>query len=206
METPLARLIVLKELTIPFFFEAERDDLLQIFQRLVKRFPLRVASFERRTLHNIHPILITLYEYRKLFLCHRRRVYHRAPSHAISVRMLHWTHMIDIPLHERTCVPCEGGTPPLSRERVEISLRDVPGWELHNGPPTSIARTVRCHDFSEACALFMRVALLCEAEGHHADIRVFGWRNIEFVLSTHAVGGLSDNDFIVAAKINALLA
>ena len=109
------------------------------------------------------------------------------------------------PLHKRKCVPCEGGTPPLARERVGELLHEVPGWEPREGPPMAIARTVQCKNFKEACALFMQVALLCEGEGHHADIRVFGWRNIEFVLSTHAIGGLSDNDFIVAAKINRLI-
>lgn len=106
--------------------------------------------------------------------------------------------------HERRCVPCEGGVPPLSRERVEELLREVPGWELRTGPPMAIARTIRCRNFKAACARFMEVALLCEEEGHHADIRVFGWRNIEFVLSTHAIDGLSENDFIVATNINRL--
>ena len=95
--------------------------------------------------------------------------------------------------------------PPLPRERVDELLREVPEWEFREGTPVAIARTVKCKNFKDACALFMKVALLCEEEGHHADIRVFGWRNIEFVLSTHAVGGLSENDFIVAAKIDRLL-
>lgn len=107
-------------------------------------------------------------------------------------------------LTKQQCVPCEGGTPPLTRERVEALLRDVPGWELREGPPMAIARTEKCKNFKDACARFMQVALLCEEEGHHADIRIFGWRNIEFILSTHAIGGLSENDFIVAAKINDL--
>lgn len=114
-------------------------------------------------------------------------------------------YMADVPLHERTCVPCKGGTPPLTREHAEGFLRDVPDWEITAGPPMAIRRTLRCKNFSEACALFIRVALLCEADGHHADIRVFGWRNIEFVLSTHAIDGLSENDFVIAAKINRLL-
>lgn len=108
-------------------------------------------------------------------------------------------------LYEKQCVPCEGGTPPLAEARVRELLAEVPKWELLPGPTTTIRRTIQCKNFKVACALFMQVALLCEEEGHHADIRVFGWRNIEFVLSTHAVGGLSDNDFIVAAKISRLL-
>ncbi|MDO8598652.1 MAG: 4a-hydroxytetrahydrobiopterin dehydratase [bacterium] len=107
-------------------------------------------------------------------------------------------------LTKQKCVSCEGGTSPLARERVDALLREVPEWELRDGSPMVIARTLQCKNFKDACALFMRVALLCEEEGHHADIRVFGWRNIEFVLSTHAIGGLSDNDFIVAAKIDHL--
>lgn len=113
---------------------------------------------------------------------------------------------MDEPLHKRTCAPCGGDTPPMPRERVDVLLREVPEWELREGPPMAIARTSRCRDFKEACALFLQVALLCEEEGHHADIRVFGWKNIEFVLSTHAIGGLSDNDFIVAAKIDRRIA
>lgn len=124
---------------------------------------------------------------------------------------------MDQQLHKRKCVPCEGGTPPLIIERMRALLAEVPGWELREGlsvrspngakeeSPMAIARTVQCKNFKAACALFMQVALACEEEGHHADIRVFGWRNIEFVLSTHAVGGLSENDFIMAAKINRLL-
>ncbi|MBI4434814.1 4a-hydroxytetrahydrobiopterin dehydratase [Candidatus Uhrbacteria bacterium] len=109
------------------------------------------------------------------------------------------------PLHKQKCVPCEGGTPPLARERVAALLREIPEWALRDGAPMVIARTVKCKNFKDACALFMRVALLCEEEGHHADIRVFGWRNIEFVLSTHSIGGLSENDFIMASKISRLI-
>lgn len=112
---------------------------------------------------------------------------------------------MDQQLHKRNCVPCEGGTPSLAETRVRELLAEVSGWELREGPPLAIARTIQCKHFKAACAVFMQVALLCEEEGHHADIRVFGWRNIELVLSTHAVGGLSDNDFILAAKINWLL-
>lgn len=112
---------------------------------------------------------------------------------------------MDQQLHKRKCVPCEGGTPPLAESRVHELLAEVPGWELTLGTPQAIRRAVQCKNFKQACALFMQVALLCEEDGHHADIRVFGWRNIEFTLSTHAIGGLSDNDFVIAAKINQLL-
>ncbi|MDO8425088.1 MAG: 4a-hydroxytetrahydrobiopterin dehydratase [bacterium] len=106
------------------------------------------------------------------------------------------------PFHQRHCVPCEGGTPPIAKDRARELLRDVPGWELTD---STIWRTIACKDFKHACAIFMTVALLCEEEGHHADIRVFGYKHIEFTLSTHAIGGLSENDFIVAAKINTLI-
>lgn len=109
------------------------------------------------------------------------------------------------PLAKTHCVPCEHGTPPLTRERVVALLAQVPDWELRNGPPMSIARTIACKNFKDACAQFLQVALLCEEEGHHTDFHLTNWKHLDLVLTTHAIGGLSENDFIMAANINALL-
>jgi 4a-hydroxytetrahydrobiopterin dehydratase len=102
-------------------------------------------------------------------------------------------------LASRRCVPCEGGTPPLDEKRMTELMPQIPLWELEHG---KLTRTLQCIDFKDACAAFMKVALVCEEAGHHADIHLTGWRNIAFSLSTHAIQGLSENDFIVAAKIN----
>lgn len=107
------------------------------------------------------------------------------------------------PLTARHCVPCEGGVPPLSREEAERLVAEVPGWSL---PPDgkSIERAWRRKDFRAAFAFAQRVGELAEAEGHHPDLHLTGCRNLRVALTTHAIGGLSDNDFILAAKINQL--
>lgn len=101
----------------------------------------------------------------------------------------------------KTCVPCEGGVPPLSRTDAEIYLKEVPGWELASDGK-SISRTLKFKNFKEAMACVNKVAELAESEGHHPDINLFGWNQLTLTLATHATGGLSENDFIVAAKIN----
>lgn len=107
-------------------------------------------------------------------------------------------------LHTKKCIPCEAGTPPLSREDAEKYLGEVSGWTLA-GDGTKISREFTFKDFKEAMQFVNAVADIAESEGHHPDIYVF-WNRVRLELSTHAIGGLSENDFIVAAKVNALLA
>ena len=109
-------------------------------------------------------------------------------------------------LAERRCVPCEGGTPPLTREAAERLLPEVPGWtlvELEDGR-LALRRTLKFKDFKGAWAFFDRVAELAEREGHHPDFLI-RWNRVTLTLTTHAIRGLSENDFILAAKVNALL-
>ena len=112
--------------------------------------------------------------------------------------------MADRPLTQRKCVPCEGGVPALPASAAQVLLRDVRGWELLDG--TRIRKTVKCQDFLAAVALIQRIAPIAEAEDHHPDLHLTGYRTLAVELSTHAVGGLTENDFILAAKIDALLA
>lgn len=105
-------------------------------------------------------------------------------------------------LQDKKCVPCEGGTPPLARERVEELLRETPEWGV-DGAYKEISRVFKLKDFKEAMMFVNRVADVAEAEGHHPDIAI-NWNKVSLSLSTHSIGGLSENDFIVAAKINAL--
>jgi 4a-hydroxytetrahydrobiopterin dehydratase len=79
----------------------------------------------------------------------------------------------------------------------------VPGWELRDG--TSIRRRFRFRDFREAMAFVNRVAELAEAEGHHPDISI-SYARVRIDLTTHVIHALSDNDFIMAAKIDGLVA
>ncbi len=105
-------------------------------------------------------------------------------------------------LAKKKCVPCEGGMPPLSREVVERYLAEVPEWSLRPDGLV-IERTFVCKDFGDAMGFANRVAKLAEEEGHHPDISV-SWDKVKLSLSTHAIGGLSENDYILAAKIDSL--
>ena len=101
------------------------------------------------------------------------------------------------------CVPCEGGVPKLSREQAEARIGVVEGWTLSEDAD-GIEKRYDTGDFVTALAFVNRVGLLAEADGHHPDLHLTGYRHAEVVLSTHAIGGLSENDFILAAKIDAL--
>ena len=97
------------------------------------------------------------------------------------------------------CVPCEGGVPPLGADDVRRYLTEVPDWTLDGD---RIRRRWRLRDFRKALAWVNRVGMLAEEEGHHPDLHLVGYRNVKIEITTHAIGGLSENDFILAAKIN----
>ena len=111
--------------------------------------------------------------------------------------------MADQPLASRKCRPCEGGVEPLPLSAAKTLLADVKGWELVEGK--AIRKTVKCKDFLDAVALIQRLAPIAEAEDHHPDLHLTGYRRLTVELSTHAIGGLSENDFILAAKLDQLL-
>jgi 4a-hydroxytetrahydrobiopterin dehydratase len=102
-------------------------------------------------------------------------------------------------LAAQTCVPCEGGVEPLSEEQVAPLLAQVHGWKLEKG---AIRKEYTFGSFREAIAFVNKVADIAEKEGHHPDIMVW-YRVVTLVLTTHAIGGLSINDFVLAAKIDA---
>jgi len=111
--------------------------------------------------------------------------------------------MAQLPLADRACKPCEGGAEPLPRSAAQTLLQDVPRWELIDGK--LLRRTITCRNFLEASQLFQRIAAVAEAEDHHPDLHLTNFRTLTIDLSTHAIGGLSENDFILAAKISALI-
>lgn len=101
------------------------------------------------------------------------------------------------------CVPCEGGIPALPLEAAQERLRHVPDWALDF---PRLRRAFELRDFRAALAWANRVGMLAEEEGHHPDFHLTGWNKLELVLWTHAVGGLSENDFVLAKKIDELWA
>ena len=106
-------------------------------------------------------------------------------------------------LTSKRCQSCEGGVPPLPPDQVKEHLKAVPAWRLA-GDGKRIRREWRAKDFVTALDFFRRVGELAEAEGHHPDLHLTGYRDVALEIWTHAVGGLTENDFILAAKIDQL--
>lgn len=106
---------------------------------------------------------------------------------------------IEQSLSEKKCIPCEGNTPPLVPSEAQRFSKKVDEWTLDE---TFIEKTIVFKDFAQAMAFINRVAAIAEAEQHHPDINLHDYNKVTFKLSTHAIGGLSENDFILAAKID----
>jgi len=107
-----------------------------------------------------------------------------------------------VTLTQKTCVPCQGGTPPLTADEAAGYLAQVPGWALSENTDR-ISRKFEFPDFKAAMAFVQGVGDVAEAEGHHPDI-TFGWGHASVVFYTHKIKGLHENDFIMAAKVNDL--
>jgi 4a-hydroxytetrahydrobiopterin dehydratase len=107
-------------------------------------------------------------------------------------------------LVKRKCEPCVGGVKPLSPNQAKDLAVQVPEWRLGTADPR-ILRDFTFKNFRTAMKFVIRVAALAEEEGHHPDIHIH-YNRVEFVLWTHDIGGLSENDFILAAKIDRLRA
>ena len=105
-------------------------------------------------------------------------------------------------LAEKTCTPCRGGIPPLTREEAERLQAQAPQWELRDDAHR-IERTFRLGNFREALGFVQHIGELAEAEGHHPDIS-FGWGYATVSLRTKKIKGLHENDFILASKIDRL--
>ena len=103
-------------------------------------------------------------------------------------------------LAQKRCVPCEGGTMPLMKKDAEALLEQLSGWSL--GPDArEISKQFKFKNFAKAMEFANKILPIAESEGHHPDLSV-GWGRVGIELSTHSIGGLSENDFILAAKID----
>lgn len=108
-------------------------------------------------------------------------------------------------LAKKHCVPCEKGGVPLSNEKEDKILHfvqdDNGGWILMRDGTHMIRRMFKFRDFKKAMEFVNKVADLAESEGHHPDIKIV-YNKVQLDLFTHSVGGLSENDFIMASRIN----
>ena len=103
-------------------------------------------------------------------------------------------------LAARRCEACTPDTPPLSREQIEEHLRHMPGWERDGA---RIRRTYKFKNYFRTMAFVNAVAWIAHTENHHPDMNV-SYNRCRVTYTTHAIGGLSENDFICAAKVDAL--
>jgi 4a-hydroxytetrahydrobiopterin dehydratase len=104
-------------------------------------------------------------------------------------------------LASRECVPCRGGVPPLRQAEIENLLRELKGWEVIEGH--HLRKIFEFKNFREALSFVNRVGELAEAQGHHPDI-LLAWGRAEITIWTHKIDGLTESDFILAAKIDVM--
>ncbi len=105
-------------------------------------------------------------------------------------------------LLDKKCRPCEGNVKPFSTAVAKKYMKEVDGWKLLNG---KIEKDFKFKNFKEAMLFVNTVAMIADLEGHHPDIFLHGWNKVKLTLFTHVIKGLSENDFIVAAKINEIV-
>lgn len=104
-------------------------------------------------------------------------------------------------LTEKKCRPCEGIGKAYAPDEAKKLMEQVPGWQMA-ADGKSIEREFSTKNFTAAVDLINKIAVIAEGEDHHPDVHLTGYRKLKIILRTHALGGLTENDFIVAAKIN----
>jgi len=108
-----------------------------------------------------------------------------------------------IDLTRKHCASCEGEVPALTADQIKSYLSEVPDWKL-TADGKRLRREWRLKDFVTGLDFFQRVGLIAEEEGHHPDLHLSNYRQAAIEIWTHSLGGLSENDFILAAKIDKL--
>lgn len=104
-------------------------------------------------------------------------------------------------LAEKTCVPCKGGVPPLAGAELETLRQQIPEWSVISGH--HLHRAFGFPDFVTALEFVNRAGAIAEEQGHHPDL-LLGWGKVEVTIWTHKIDGLTESDFVLAAKIGRL--
>jgi len=108
-------------------------------------------------------------------------------------------------LSSKRCIPCEGkDVKAMTEEEAELMKKQAVGWKLRKDEDGNLRlkSDYKFKNFVKSLEFFQRVAAIAEAEGHHPDLHLVGWNNVTVELWTHSVSGLTENDFIMASKIN----
>ncbi|MCB0749326.1 MAG: 4a-hydroxytetrahydrobiopterin dehydratase [Ignavibacteriae bacterium] len=108
-------------------------------------------------------------------------------------------------LLSKKCVPCEGSTKPLNSNEEENLLLQIKDWTLIKEREHRIIKEFQLKNFVGAVEFVNKIAVIAEKEGHHPNIFIHSYNKVNVEIFTHAIGGLSENDFIVAAKIDEIL-
>ncbi len=104
-------------------------------------------------------------------------------------------------LANKTCIPCAGGTPPLAPNKVDEFLAQLDGWTIERDH--HLTKTFTFPDFAKALETVNRIGEIAERQGHHPDLHL-AWGLVRIELWTHKINGLTESDFILAAKVDAL--
>ncbi len=104
-----------------------------------------------------------------------------------------------MPLADQTCVPCRGGVPPLQGDAIKKLLTEIPEWEAPNDH--HLFRIFRFPDFGKGLEFVNRAGAIAEEQGHHPDL-LLAWGRVEITIYTHKIDGLTESDFVLAAKID----
>ena len=102
-------------------------------------------------------------------------------------------------LADKTCVPCKGGVPALKGAALAALLKEVPGWDVPN--EHHLYRVYKFPDFKQALDFVNKVGAIAEEQQHHPDI-LLTWGKVEITIYTHKINGLTESDFVLAAKID----
>src|SRR5262245_42951288 len=104
-------------------------------------------------------------------------------------------------LADKTCVPCKGGVPPLKGEPLALMLKQLRGWEVINAH--HLSKSYSFPDFVSALSFVNQIGDLAEQQGHHPDLYL-AWGKVTVTIWTHKIDGLTESDFVFAAKVDAL--
>lgn len=113
--------------------------------------------------------------------------------------LIDWNHPMTTELSDKTCVPCRGGIAPLSQTEIKPLVQELDGWEVIDDH--HLTKLYRFPDFATALKHVNRIGEIAEAQGHHPDIEL-GWGRVQVDIWTHKIDGLTESDFILAAKID----
>ncbi len=115
--------------------------------------------------------------------------------------------MKQINLQNKKCIPCEDGAKPLEKAAIDTLMKEIKAWTLLEDPKLGwrIQKNLKFIDFKHALSFINEIGDIAEFEGHHPNLNLHDWNQVTVTFYTHKIKGLSENDFVMAAKVDKLL-